>query len=110
MSPAPPRLDRAHLATARRERGDAIAIPGDAVLDLPERAVQFGTGALLRGFIDDFLHRANQQGKFGGRIVAIASTGSVRDRALNEQVVSTRSSSRASTRASASRRSVSSAP
>jgi tagaturonate reductase len=85
VSTALPRLDRAHLATARSERGNAIAIPDDAQLDLPERAVQFGTGALLRGFIDDFLHRANQQGKFGGRIVAIASTGSVRDRALNEQ-------------------------
>ena len=48
--------------------------------------MQFGTGALLRGgFVDDFIHRANQQGLFAGRIVAVASTGSVRDRALNEQ-------------------------
>ncbi len=85
MSTVRPRLNRALLDTIRRERGDVLSTPDDALLDLPERAVQFGTGALLRGFIDDFLHRANQQGLFGGRIVAVASTGSVRDRALNEQ-------------------------
>jgi len=80
-----PRLDRALLATVRRERGDVVDVPAEALLDLPERAVQFGTGALLRGFIDDFVHRANVDGRFGGRIVAIASTGSARDRALREQ-------------------------
>ena len=80
-----PRLHRALLDTIRRERGDVVDVPASALLDLPERAVQFGTGALLRGFIDDFVHRANAQGAFGGRIVAVASTGSVRDRALREQ-------------------------
>jgi tagaturonate reductase len=53
--------------------------------ELPERAVQFGTGAFLRGFVDDFLHRANQHGFFDGRVVAIGSTGSSRDQALREQ-------------------------
>ena len=85
MSTALPRLNRALLDTIRGERANVVNVPDDALLDLPERAVQFGTGALLRGFVDDFLHRANQQGKFAGRIVAIASTGSVRDRALNDQ-------------------------
>ena len=80
-----PRLGHAHLDTMRRERRDDSSVPDEALLDLPERAVQFGTGALLRGFIDDFLHRANQKGLFGGRVVAIASTASVRNRALNEQ-------------------------
>ena len=79
------RLARALLDPVRRERGDVVDVPAEALLDLPERAAQFGTGALLRGFIDDFVHRANQQGVFGGRIVAIASTGSSRDRALREQ-------------------------
>ena len=79
------RLNRALLDTIRRERGDVVDVPAAGVLDLPERAVQFGTGALLRGFIDDFVHRANVQGVFNGRIVAIASTGSARDRALREQ-------------------------
>jgi tagaturonate reductase len=80
-----PRLNRALLDTIRREHGDVVDVPAAPLLDLPERAVQFGTGALLRGFIDDFVHRANVDGAFGGRIVAIASTGSARDRALREQ-------------------------
>jgi tagaturonate reductase len=67
-----PRLDR-----SRAERPE--------LLDLPVRAVQFGTGAFLRGFIDYFIDEANRQGLFGGRIVAIGSTGSGRDRFLNEQ-------------------------
>ena len=79
------RLNRALLDTIRRERGGVVDVPAAELLDLPERAVQFGTGALLRGFIDDFIHRANGQGVFNGRIVAIASTGSARDRALREQ-------------------------
>ena len=80
-----PRLNRALLQSLRSDHGNAVAVPDDAILDLPERAVQFGTGALLRGFVDDFLHRANAAGTFGGRVVAIASTGSVRDRSLREQ-------------------------
>lgn len=59
--------------------------PTPAMLALPERAVQFGTGALLRGFVDDFIDAANARGQFGGRIVAIGSTGSGRDRAFGAQ-------------------------
>jgi len=55
------------------------------MLALPERAVQFGTGAFLRGFIDTFVDEANAVGAFNGRIVAIGSTSSGRDRALAEQ-------------------------
>ena len=55
------------------------------MLDLPEKAVQFGTGALLRGFIDYFIDAANHRGQFNGRIVAIGSTGSGRDAKANEQ-------------------------
>jgi tagaturonate reductase len=80
-----PTLTRAQLANLRRDRRGVVSVPDDALLDLPERAVQFGTGALLRGFADDFLHRANERGLFGGRVVAIGSTGSARDRALREQ-------------------------
>ncbi|CAN5429793.1 tagaturonate reductase [soil metagenome] len=79
------RLNRALLDIIRLERAGVVEVPSDALLDLPERAVQFGTGALLRGFVDDFVNNANTQGAFGGRVVAIASTGSARDRALREQ-------------------------
>src|SRR5918992_6044732 len=60
-------------------------VPDPALLDLPEKAVQFGTGASLRGFVDAILDEANRRGQFGGRVVAIASTASGRERVLNEQ-------------------------
>jgi tagaturonate reductase len=53
--------------------------------ELPEKAVQFGTGAFLRGFIDDLVDGANRRGDFGGRIVAVASTESGRDLLFNRQ-------------------------
>jgi tagaturonate reductase len=64
---------------------DDLTLPTTAQLSLPERAVQFGTGALLRGLVDTLLDDANRKGSFGGRIVMIGSTGSGRDRALNDQ-------------------------
>lgn len=78
-------LSRRLLADpAMRSRRD-VTLPAEGALDVPVRAVQFGTGAFLRGFVDDFLDRAREAGHFDGRIVAIGSTGSGRDRALNEQ-------------------------
>src|SRR5688572_4564181 len=62
-----------------------LALPTATQLTLPERAVQFGTGALLRGLVDALLDDANRKGLFGGRVVMIGSTGSGRDRAINEQ-------------------------
>src|ERR1041385_7928192 len=54
-------------------------------LEFPEKVVQFGTGAFLRGFVDYFIDEANRNGQFGGRVVAVGSTGSGRDHVLNEQ-------------------------
>jgi tagaturonate reductase len=85
VSAALPTLDRAQLEIVRRDRREVIAVPDESIRSLPERAVQFGTGGFLRGFVDDFLHRANAAGLFGGRVVAIGSTGSTRDRALRAQ-------------------------
>ena len=62
-----------------------VDLPTTSMLSLPERALQFGTGALLRGFVDFFLDEANRRGQFGGRVVALSSTGSGRDRRLNDQ-------------------------
>jgi tagaturonate reductase len=39
-----------------------------------EKVIQFGTGVLLRGLPDYFIHNANQQGVFNGSIVVIKST------------------------------------
>ena len=72
------------LVAELQERTD-LAVPTPEMLALPERAVQFGTGAFLRGFVDYFIDEANRGGSFGGRIVAIGSTGSGRDAAINDQ-------------------------
>lgn len=80
-----PALDASLVrAAATPASGDVIPAP-PALLDLPERAVQFGTGAFLRGFVDYFVDAANRAGKFNGRVVVIGSTGSGRDQAINEQ-------------------------
>lgn len=52
---------------------------------LPERIIQFGTGRLLRGFADFFIHKANEQGLFDGGVVCIQSTGTERANTLNTQ-------------------------
>ena len=30
----------------------AVSVPDASILDLPERAIQFGTGGFLRGFVE----------------------------------------------------------
>ena len=49
--------------------------PEAALLSLPEKVIQFGTGVLLRGLPDFLIDTANRQGQFGGRVVAVKSTG-----------------------------------
>ena len=75
------RLMRARDFTSKVD----VALPYAPLLALPERAVQFGTGALLRGLIDYLVDAANREGKFNGRVVAIGSTGSGRDDLVNAQ-------------------------
>ena len=62
-----------------------VNLPDPSLLALPERAAQFGTGALLRGLVDYIVDAANREGKFNGRVVAIGSTGSGRDDLVNAQ-------------------------
>lgn len=49
-------------------------VPGQALFELPEKVLQFGTGVLLRGLPDYFIDKANKQGIFNGRIVVVKST------------------------------------
>lgn len=44
------------------------------LMELPERVIQFGTGVLLRGLTDYYIHKANLNGFFNGRIVIVKST------------------------------------
>lgn len=62
-----------------------VVLPSTEMLALPERAVQFGTGAFLRGFVEFFVDSANRQGIFNGRIVAVGSTPSGRSDTLTAQ-------------------------
>src|ERR671914_2780425 len=78
-------LSAALVRDATFRRTAEVDLPDPALLDLPEKAVQFGTGAFLRGFVDAYLDEANRRGQFGGRVVAIASTASGRERVFNEQ-------------------------
>jgi tagaturonate reductase len=79
------RLDRALVTSPAFQARRDIGVPAPELLDLPEKAVQFGTGAFLRGFVDAFLDTANRAGRFGGRVVMVGSTGSGRDQVLSEQ-------------------------
>ena len=53
---------------------DKAMAPDQALFDLPEKVLQFGTGVLLRGLPDYFIDKANKQGIFNGRIVVVKST------------------------------------
>jgi tagaturonate reductase len=59
--------------------------PSEEMLRLPERAIQFGTGGFLRGFVEYFIDSANRAGTFNGRVVAVASTSSPRNNLVNDQ-------------------------
>ncbi len=59
--------------------------PTDAMLALPEKVLQFGTGVLLRGLIDDFIDKANRQGIFNGRVVVVKSTSTGGTDAFEQQ-------------------------
>ncbi len=59
--------------------------PTSAMLALPEKVLQFGTGVLLRGLIDDFIDKANRQSVFNGRIVIVKSTNTAGTEAFEQQ-------------------------
>jgi tagaturonate reductase len=82
---AAPRLSRELIASLALAERTGVEVPPIETLELPEKVVQFGTGAFLRGFAGYFIDEANRRGMFGGSIVAVSSTGSQRDAMLNEQ-------------------------
>src|SRR4051812_12700931 len=80
-----PRLSRELIASLDADQHNGVELPTRQTLGLPEKIVQFGTGAFLRGFAEYFVDDANRRGVFSGSIVAVSSTGSSRDTMLNEQ-------------------------
>jgi len=51
-----------------------VALEKGIYKEFPEKVLQFGTGVLLRGLPDYFIHKANEQGVFEGNIVVVKST------------------------------------
>ncbi|MEJ2502862.1 MAG: tagaturonate reductase [Gemmatimonadota bacterium] len=89
-APAPgrrPRLSRALLADPDFRARTIAALPDPARLDRPVTAVQFGTGALLRGLVEPIVEagHADASGDGGGRVAVVGSTGSGRAAALRDQ-------------------------
>jgi tagaturonate reductase len=64
-------LSKYNLKNIQAEKAQ---LPDPALLELPEKVLQFGTGVLLRGLPDYFIDKANKQGIFSGRIVVVKST------------------------------------
>lgn len=62
-----------------------VQVPADAMFDLPEKVIQFGTGVLLRGLPDYFIDKANRRGVFNGRIIVVKSTDSGEASAFEKQ-------------------------
>ena len=60
--------------TLKNIQSPAIEVPPQAIFELPEKVLQFGTGVLLRGLPDYFIDKANKNGIFNGRIVVVKST------------------------------------
>lgn len=52
----------------------SLAVKPDKKQELPVRAVQFGEGAFLRGFIDWMLYKLNEAGYFKGSVMALQNT------------------------------------
>jgi tagaturonate reductase len=51
-----------------------VSLPNQAVFNFPEKVLQFGTGVFIRGLIDYFIDKANNEGLFNGRVVMVKST------------------------------------
>ena len=58
--------------TLKNINADTITVPDESLFELPEKVLQFGTGELLRGLPGFFIDKANRNGIFNGRIVAVS--------------------------------------
>ncbi|HQU71773.1 MAG TPA: tagaturonate reductase [Calditrichia bacterium] len=81
----PPILNAERLGQLREKGGSAAALPPEAVSRFPEKILQFGSGAFLRGFFDFYVDQANREGHYRGRIAVVQSTGGGRANIFKEQ-------------------------
>lgn len=73
------------INTLKNIHANGVIVPDEAIFNLPECVLQFGTGVLLRGLPDYFIDKANRQGLFNGRIVVVKSTSTGSSSAFDEQ-------------------------
>ncbi len=78
-------LSKALITTKQYKSQGNFFPPTPEHLDYPEKIIQFGSGALLRGFVDFFIDKANRQGMFKGKAVVVNNTRSGRSNLLNDQ-------------------------
>jgi tagaturonate reductase len=83
MSTSSPQLNRDLLVN--HLLGKSLAPFSAAILDYPEKIIQFGEGNFLRGFVDWMVHQMNKQSLFQGRIVVVQPLPSGRVAELNQQ-------------------------
>lgn len=57
----------------KKIKAKAVSVPPAAIFELPEKVLQFGSGALLCGLPAWCIDKANRKGIFNGRIVAVTS-------------------------------------
>lgn len=58
----------------------------DFVLEnAPERVLQFGEGNFLRGFVDYFFDKANESGKWQGKVAVVQPIAKGLTQTINEQ-------------------------
>lgn len=76
-------LSKAALPAIPQQAG--VSVPDEAIFNLPEKVIQFGTGVLLRGLPDYFIDKANKQGVFNGRVVIVKSTSQGDTSAFDQQ-------------------------
>nr|WKN39281.1 tagaturonate reductase [Tunicatimonas sp. TK19036] len=62
-----------------------IQFPKEEFFNYPNRIIQFGSGALLRGLLDHFVDQANRKSLYDGRIAIVNNTRSGRSDRFAEQ-------------------------
>ncbi|MBR5177429.1 MAG: tagaturonate reductase [Lachnospiraceae bacterium] len=54
-------------------------------MKMKEKVIQFGEGGFLRSFVDVFIHKMNEQGLFGGKVVVVQPIAKGLIPVINEQ-------------------------
>ncbi|MEM9672653.1 MAG: tagaturonate reductase, partial [Bacteroidota bacterium] len=81
------KLNQAEITSIaqKSDRANNIQLPNSRFFGYPDRVIQFGSGALLRGLIDHFVDQANHQRIFRGRVVIVNNTHSGRSEKFANQ-------------------------